>query len=239
VSEAFQAIVAVLGAALKAIHGATGSYVAALVLLTVGIKAVLHPLTRKQLLSMKAMQALAPQMEVLRRKYQGDPRQMNVEIMNLYRANKVNPFGGCLPLLLQLPILYALFALLRQPKVFGGEMLFGVPLEEFASWRMIPEHPLLVLIPLLVWLTTHVQQRMSITDPQQARMFVFMPIFVAYTAIAGWFPLGLSVYWIVSTAAYILEYYIVVGAPKRIGVAPPREARAARAKQGARPRNAK
>jgi membrane protein insertase Oxa1/YidC/SpoIIIJ len=95
------------------------------------------------------------------------------------------------------------------------------------------------LIPVLVGLTTYVQQSMSITDPQQARMFVFMPIFVAYTSIAGWFPLGLSVYWIVSTAVYILEYYIVVGAPRRVGVAPPRDRRAVHSRQNARPGDAK
>jgi YidC/Oxa1 family membrane protein insertase len=201
-----------------------------LVLLTFGIKDILHPLTRKQLTSMKAMQALTPQIEVLRRKYKHDQRQMQAEMMTLYKANKINPLGGCLPMLLQLPVLYALFALLRRPEVFGGEMLFGVPLEKYVSFAMLSAHPLLALIPLLVGATTYLQQSMSITDPQQAKMFIFMPVFVAYTSVAGWFPLGLSVYWIVSTAAYIVEYYIVVGRPKRIGVAPPKEQRGAKAK---------
>lgn len=222
------AIATLLGRALDTLHGLTGSYLAAIVLLTFGIKLLLHPLTRKQLNSMKAMQALAPQMEVLKRKYKDDPRQLNTEVMNLYRANKVNPLGGCLPLLLQLPVLWALFALLRRENVFGGELLFGVPLETYPTFRMIPEHPLLVLIPLLTGLTTYFQQKMSVTDPQQARMFVFMPFFLAYTSIAGWFPLGLSIYWIVSTSLYIVEYYIVVGPPKKIGVAPPRERRKTR-----------
>lgn len=230
--QAFDVIVAVLGGALGVLHGVTGSYVVALVLLTIGIKALLHPLTRKQLNSMKAMQALAPQMEVLRRKHKDDPRRLNAEVMNLYRANKVNPFGGCLPLLLQLPVLWALFTLLRQPQIFGGETLFGVALEAMPTLQMIPEHPLLVFVPLLVGLTTYYQQRMSITDPNQAKMFVFMPFFIAWTSIAGWFPLGLSLYWIVSTAAYIVEYYIVVGPPKRIGVAPPKEQRAAKSRRG-------
>jgi membrane protein insertase Oxa1/YidC/SpoIIIJ len=66
---------------------------------------------------------------------------------------------------------------------------------------------------------------MSITDPQQAKMFIFMPILVAYFAIQ--FPIGLSIYWIVSTALYVLEYVVVVGRPKKIGVAPPKEQRVA------------
>jgi YidC/Oxa1 family membrane protein insertase len=216
------AIATPLGHALEALHGLTGSYLAAIVLMTIGIKLLLHPLTRKQLNSMKAMQALAPQMEVLKRKYKDDPRQLNTEVMNLYRANKVNPLGGCLPLLLQLPVLWALFALFRRESVFGGEMLFGVTLETHPTFQMIPEHPMLVIVPLLTGLTTYLQQMMSITDPQQARIFVFMPFFLAYTSIAGWFPLGLSIYWIVSTSAYIVEYYIVVGSPRKVGVAPPR-----------------
>jgi YidC/Oxa1 family membrane protein insertase len=235
----FNALVETLATGLRVLHGVTGSYLLAIVLLTVLIKAALHPLTRKQLNSMKAMQALTPQMEVLRRKFKDDPKQLNAEIMNLYRTNKVNPFGGCLPLLLQLPILYALFALLRRENVFGGETLFGVSLERYASFSMIPDHPLLALIPILVGLTTYWQQRMSITDPQQARMFVFMPIFVAYTSIAGWFPLGLSVYWIISTAAYIVEYYLVVGPPRRIGVAPPREQRRPRSSGRTQPKETK
>lgn len=220
-----------LGVVLRALHGATGSYIVSILLLTIAVKAILHPLTRKQLKSMKDLQALAPQIEVLRRKYKDDARQLNQEMMSLYRANKVSPFGGCLPLIAQLPVLWALFALFRQTGVFGGETLFGVPLETSAHYNMLLQHPLLILIPILTGITTYYQQRMSITDPQQAQMFIFMPFFVAFTSIAGWFPLGLSIYWIVSTAAYIVEYYIVVGPPKPIGVAPPRAPRSRRAQE--------
>ncbi len=217
----FEAIVTLLHSVLMAFHGVTQSYFVAIVLLTIAIKVVLHPLTRKQLGSMKAMQALAPQMEVLRRKYKDDPKQLNAEVMNLYRANKVNPLGGCLPLLLQLPVLYALFALLRKPSLFGGETLGGVPLEAHPSFQVIAEHPILVLVPLLSGLTTYYQQKMSITDPQQAKMFIFMPIMIAWFSTQ--FPLGLSVYWIASTVVYIVEYFIVVGAPRPVKVAPARQ----------------
>jgi YidC/Oxa1 family membrane protein insertase len=221
---------------LQGLHGATGSYLAAIILLTVIIRAVLHPLTRKQLGSMKAMQALAPQMQVLRRKYKDDARQLQAETMNLYRANKVNPFGGCFPLLLQMPVLYALFALLRRPNIFGGEMLFGFPLEKSPTFAVLLQHPALILIPVLTWLTTYFQQRMTITDPQQSQMFIIMPFFVAYSAIAGWFPLGLSVYWIASTAAYIVEYYLVVGPPQPpIGAAPAKRRRHAMKRGAVRP----
>lgn len=228
--EIFNGIVDLLAVGLGAFHGVTGSYLAAIVLLTIAIRLLLHPLTRKQLRSMKAMQALAPQVEVLRRKYKDDPRQLNVEIMSLYRANNANPLGGCLPLLLQLPILYALFDLLRRPNAFGGEQLFGVALETAVTFQMVLSHPGLLLVPVLVGLTTYWQQNLTITDPQQARMFIIMPFFIAYTSVAGWFPLGLSIYWTISTVVYIAEYYLVVGPPRRVRVAPPRERRSAKAR---------
>lgn len=219
-----ETIATVLGTALQWLYGLTRSYLVAIVLLTVGIKVLLHPLTRKQLMSMKAMAALAPQLEVLRRKYKDDARQLNTEVMSLYRANKVNPFSGCLPLILQLPVLWALFALLRRPSIFGGETLFGVALERHPDFQILAQHPLLVIIPLLSGLTTYWQQKMSITDPQQARMFIFMPFLVAWFSTQ--FPLGMSIYWIASTMAYVAEYYLVVGPPRPVKVAPPRQQRA-------------
>jgi YidC/Oxa1 family membrane protein insertase len=221
-----ESIASLLGTALVALRSVAGSYLLAIILLTIAIKAVLHPLTRKQLNSMKAMQALTPQMEVLKRKYKDDPRQLNVEVMNLYRAHKVNPLGGCLPMLLQLPVLWGLFTLLRREGIFGGEQLFGVSLETAPSFTLMMQHPMLVLIPVLTAATTYYQQQMSITDPQQARMFIFMPFLLAYFSIQ--FPIGLSIYWISSTAAYIVEYLLVVGLPKRPGTAPPKTKRTIR-----------
>lgn len=194
---------------LNIFHGWTSSYGISIILLTLAIKLVLHPLTRKSLKSMKAMQELAPQMTVLREKYKSDPRAMNAEMMNLYRANRVNPFSGCLPQLVQLPVLYALFAALRRPGLFGGETFLGADLELVPHFAAIASQPLLAMYPVLVGLTTYLQQVMTITDPQQARMFIFMPIMVAYFATN--FQIGLSLYWIVSTLAYMLEYVIVVG----------------------------
>ncbi len=197
---------------LNVFYGWTGSYGVAIVLLTLAIKLVLHPLTRKSLKSMKAMQALAPQMAALREKYRDDPRTMNMETMNLYRANHVNPFAGCLPQFIQLPVLYGLFAALRRPDLFGGETFLGAGLEQVPHFAAIAAQPLLAIFPLLVGGATYLQQMMTITDPQQARMFIFMPIMVAYFATN--FQVALSIYWIVSTLGYLLEYVIVVGRPK-------------------------
>jgi len=222
------AIANVLVQILNVFHGWIGSYGLAIILLTLAIRLTLHPLTRKSLKSMKAMQALAPQMAVLREKYRDDPRAMNTEMMNLYRANSVNPFSGCLPQLVQLPVLYALFAALRRPDLFGGESFLGLALDKAPCAHLsgacligLASQPVVLAIVLLVGLTTYLQQRMSITDPQQARMFLFMPVMVAYFALN--FQIALSIYWIVSTLVYMLEYFIVVGRPGPVpagGLAP-------------------
>jgi len=214
----------VLADALAVFIGLTGSAGWAVILITVLVRAILHPLTRFSLKSMKKMQALAPQVEVLRRKYKENQQQMNVEIMNLYRSSGANPFGGCLPMLIQLPLLYAFYAVLRRPEIFQGQAFFGIPLAEApcVGVRFIPDaaclarlvaNPLLALIVILVGVTMYLQQRMSVTDPQQARMFVFMPIL--FTVFSLSFPAGLSLYWIVTTVLYIGEYYWVVGPTPR------------------------
>lgn len=220
------AIANVLVQILTFFRGFSGSYGVAIIQLTVAIRLVLHPLTRKSLKSMKAMQALAPQMTVLREKYRDDPRAMNTEMMNLYRANNVNPFSGCLPQLVQLPVLYALFAALRRPDLFGGETFLGLALDKapcsglgVGCLTALAHQPVVLAIVALVGLTTYLQQRMSITDPQQARMFLFMPVMVAYFALN--FQIALSIYWIVSTLVYMLEYYIVVGRPVPAAVGGP------------------
>jgi YidC/Oxa1 family membrane protein insertase len=221
-------IINALSAVLRFLYGITHEYTLAIVLLTLLVKLVLHPLTRVQLRSMKAMQALAPDVAVLRGKYRDDPKTLNQEIMALYRARQVSPFSGCLPTIVQMPVLWALFQLLARKGLFGEATVFGIPwirLDE-APWaklsQALPNHPewlLLIVFPALVAFTTWRQQRLTVTDPQQAKMFAFMPALVGVFAVN--YQVGLSVYWIVSTTAYIGEYLWVVGRPQAIVAAPP------------------
>lgn len=208
------AIADVLAQVLQFLTSVTGSAGVAIILLTLVIKLVLHPLTRRQLQSMKGMQALMPQMNALRAKYKDNPQQMNAEMMNLYRTHGVNPLSGCLPMLVQLPVLYGLFAVLRDAEVLRGATFLGFSLEASPmahGFAGLLSNPLLLIGPLLVAITGYLQQRMSVTDPQQARLFLFMPVMFGYFALN--FPIGLSVYWVTTTLAYILEYYVVVGRP--------------------------
>lgn len=231
-------IIDVLHDVLRLFYGFTHDYTLSIVLLTLAIKLVLHPLTRVQLRSMKAMQVLAPHMEALKRKHKDDPKALNQEMMALYRAHNVNPMMGCLPMLIQMPVLWALFQLLYLKDVFDDATVIGIPwlpldaklsltkvvhnttMYFFAEIPAHPEYLLVLLIPVLVGGSTWWQQKMSVTDPQQARMFVFMPILLAYFATL--YPIGLSIYWIVSTIAYIGEYFLVVGRPHPASVAPPK-----------------
>ena len=222
------AIADVLAQLLLILKGVTGSYLAAIVLLTVAVKVVLHPLTRKQLNSMRAMQALAPQVAALREKYRDDPKTMNTEMMGLYRAHGVNPLGGCLPLLLQMPVLYGLFTMFRRAGIFGHATALGIALDRLpctegvfagACWARMIQEPVLLLIIALVGATTYFQQRMTTTDPQQARLFILFPFMFAVFAVG--FPVGLSIYWIVYSLVGMLEYYLVMRLPSAPPPPPP------------------
>ena len=223
---------------LRFFYGFAHDYTLAIVLLTLVVKLALHPLTRTQLRSMKGMQVIAPHMEALRRKYKDDPKALNQEMMALYRAHNLNPMMGCLPMLVQMPVFIALWRLLYTKGLFGTAAVFGIPwmrldqapnlgqvLSAVAAGR--PELLLLLLFPVLVGATMYFQQRMTITDPSQARMFVFMPIMMGYFATI--YPIGVSIYMIVSTLAYIMEYFLVVGSPPPMSAAPPKSQAAAAA----------
>jgi YidC/Oxa1 family membrane protein insertase len=238
--------VPLLGGVLAALFRLTHDYTLSVVLLTLIVKAVIHPLTRIQLRSMKAMQVLTPHMEALRRKHKEDPKALNQEMMALYKAHNVNPMMGCLPMVVQLPVLWGLFALLSNRALFGSATVIGMPWLGMAERPMgkvlqalpqhHPEYLLALIFPLLVGLTTWYQQRMSVTDPTQARMFMFMPIMFGYFALN--YAVGLSLYWTVSTAAYIGEYFLVVGRPHPMVAAPPKSQAVAQARSGTAPAQA-
>jgi YidC/Oxa1 family membrane protein insertase len=226
---ALSPIVNALHGLLNFFYGYTHDLALAIVLMTLVVKLVLHPLTRVQLRSMKAMQVLGPHIKALQQKHKDDRAGLQTATMALYRAHNVNPFGGCLPILVQMPILFALTRLLFYTKdLFANATLFGLSslrLDEVPS-RMLGQfttHPLLLVVlifPLLVAGTTWYQQRLTVTDPSQAQMLILMPIMIGYFAML--YPLGLSIYWVVNTLAYIGEYYLVVGRPNPMASAPPK-----------------
>lgn len=184
-----------------------GNYGVAIILLTVITKVLFFPLTIKSMTSMKAMQALQPQINALRSKFKSDPQRLQQETMALYRTHKVNPLGGCLPMVVQIPIFYALYVALsvsvelqNQPFICFGR-IFGVDL-----WICdLASHDPTYVLPLLMGASMFIQQKMTpvMGDPRQARMMLFMP--VVFTFMFLNLPAGLVLYWTLSNVFQIAQ----------------------------------
>ncbi len=184
------------------------NYGVAIILLTVLVKIVFYPLTQKSMTSMKRMQALQPQVNALRAKHKADPQRFQREQMELFRKHKVNPMGGCLPMVVQVPIFYALYLTLQ----YSVE-LQGAP---FLLWitDLSKKDPYYVL-PILMGVSMLVQQMMTPTvgDPRQARVMLIMP--VIFTVMFLEFPTGLVLYWLVNNVLSIGQQYLIDRAARR------------------------
>jgi len=185
----------------------THNYGVAIILLTVITKLLFFPLTIKSMTSMRAMQALQPQINALRSKYKSDPQRLQRETMELYRAHKVNPLGGCLPMVVQIPIFYALYVALsvsveiqNAPFICFGR-IFGVDL-----WICdLAAHDPTYVLPILMGISMFVQQKMTpvMGDPRQAKMMLLMP--VVFTFMFLNLPAGLVLYWTLSNVLQIAQ----------------------------------
>lgn len=151
---------------------------------------------------MKKMQKLQPQMAALKSRFKNNPQQLNQEMLKLYKDNKVNPMGGCLPMLLQLPIFYALYMVLANAAELQGApfMLWIVDLSKMDKYY---------ILPILMGGTMFVQQKMTPTtgDPAQAKIFMFLPIILTFL-FAG-LPAGLLLYWVIQNILQIIQQYFI------------------------------
>ncbi|MBP8820245.1 MAG: membrane protein insertase YidC, partial [Syntrophomonadaceae bacterium] len=180
------------------------NYGLAIIFMTIAIKLVLFPLTQKQLKSMRGMQEIQPKLKYLQEKYKDDPQTMQVKVMEMYKEHGVNPFGGCLPLIIQMPIFIAFYQSLLH---------FNFKVVEHASFLWIPnigaKDPYFILA-VLAAATTYVQQRVTMVDtkdPTQKSMLYFMPLFMAW--IAATMPAGLPLYWVMFNLLGILQQLYV------------------------------
>lgn len=177
----------------------TSNYGWAIVLLTTLIQIVIFPLTRKSTISMQAMKMLQPEVSNLRIKYKDDAQRLNAELMGLYKNKHVNPFGGCLPLLLQIPIFWALFTMLRTAvELRHAPFMFWMKdLSAPDTVARIAGFPLNIL-PLLMGVLMFVSSSLTTpaNDPMQKKMMILMPII--FTFMFWNFPSGLVLYWFVS-----------------------------------------
>ena len=187
------------------------NYGVAIILLTVLVKVVFFPLSLKSMRSMKAMQALQPQLNALRSKYKSDPQRFQREQMEMFRKQGVNPMGGCLPMVVQIPIFYALYLTLQYSvELQGAPFLFWIN-------DLSKKDPYYVL-PILMGISMLIQQKMTpiVGDPRQAQIMLIMP--VVFTFMFLEFPTGLVLYWLVNNCLSIGQQYLIdrSAAPRKV-----------------------
>ncbi|HHW12204.1 MAG TPA: YidC/Oxa1 family membrane protein insertase [Firmicutes bacterium] len=177
----------------------------AIILLTLLVKVVLFPFTLSQIRSMEGLKKIQPEMKKIQEKYKHNPEEQQRKVMELYQKHKVNPFGGCLPLLLQLPILFALFNVLRVPENYNLDFTNAY----FLTMDLTKSHSYW-LLAAISGLTSYLQQKMttvSTTDPSQSTLMYVMPVFMGYVTYT--LKAGIGVYWVASTVIGIVQQWII------------------------------
>lgn len=202
---------------LESVH--ISAYAVAIIITTIIFKLILLPLSLKQTNSMKKIQEIQPKLAELQKKYKNDPQTLQAKTMELYKENKVNPFGGCLPLLIQMPIIIAFFRVLQDPVqyVFKNEVLYN-EISKVFLW--IPNlelaDPFLWGLPLIAAVTTFIQSKMMNVQQADAgneqaqrtqkTMNYFFPIMIFWFSKS--FPAGLALYWVMGNIFQIVQQYI-------------------------------
>ena len=164
------------------------------------------------------MKKWQPKLQELKEKHKGDRQKLNEEMMKFYSEHKINPFGGCLPMVLQMPIFFALFQILNinrdlkgEPFLFIISNLSLMPSQAIAKLGVAQAVPYLIMIALMV-VTTYFQSKMMSTDPQQDRIMLFMTVFMAY--IAWNLPAGVLLYWVTTNIWGIGQQSLSLRAPE-------------------------
>jgi YidC/Oxa1 family membrane protein insertase len=212
----FSPVVAVLGEVLLYFHSALGApWWLSIAMLTIVVRTLLFPLTVKQVKSMRAMQDLKPEMDRIRAKYRDNRQKQQEETMKLYQERKVNPLGGCLPIVVQMPIFIGMFYVIRH---FGGYTIGGKTLPpQYPSFHeggilwfqnlsvADPYHILPVISALTMLAATEITAKN--VDPQQRWLMRLLPLGIAIFLFN--FPAGLFVYWITSNLVTLTQNYII------------------------------
>ncbi len=184
------------------------SYALAIILISILLKIILFPLMQKQMKSTMNMQEVQPKLEYLQKKYKNNPEKMNEEVMKLYKEYNINPMAGCLPLLIQMPILIGLFGALRQ---------YNFDPIEHATFFWIPnlaEKDPLFILPILVALTMFLQQKISMSatpsaaeNPTMKTMLYVMPAMMLF--VCWQMPSGLCLYWAFFSILSIIQQFFM------------------------------
>jgi len=192
-----------LFALLSWLHGIFGNWGWSIIALTLLIRMVLYPLTFKGMMSMQKIKEISPQVKEVQAKYKGDPQRMNAAVMELYKKHKANPLGGCLPMLLQIPVFFAIYRVLLNAVELQGApwMLWITDLSRMDTYYVMP---------ILMGASMYYQQKLTpnnFTDPMQEKVFKFLPLIFTFFFIT--FPSGLVLYWFVNNLFSIGQQFIV------------------------------
>jgi membrane protein insertase, yidC/oxa1 family len=178
------------------------NYGLAIVIMTVIVKLILYPLSKKQIESTKAMMELQPKMKAIQEKYKDDKQRLNMELANLYKSEGVNPLAGCLPLVVQMPIMIGIFYGIRDFHYAGPS--------NFLWMESISNPDPTYILPVLSALTTFIQSKQTMPDtgnPQNKIMLYFMPLFIGYISLT--FPAGLVLYWVIMNIMQIGQQFLM------------------------------
>jgi YidC/Oxa1 family membrane protein insertase len=184
-------------------YGLVGNWGWAIVLVTLLIKLILFPLSYKGMMSMQKLKDLAPQMKEIKEKHSKDPQKMNAQMMEMYKKNGANPMGGCLPMILQIPIFFAIYRVL-----LNAVELQGAPWMLWITDLSLKD-PLFVL-PILMGASMWYQQRITpntMTDPMQQKIFQWLPVVMTFFFLT--FPAGLVLYWLVNNVFTIVQQFVI------------------------------
>ena len=188
---------------LQFIHDYIGNWGWTIVVVTILIKLVLFPLSHKGMMSMNRLKELSPKVKALQEKYKDDKQKSSMHMMELYKKEGANPMGGCLPMVLQIPVFFAIYrVLLNSIELKGSEWILWI--DDLGAMD-----PYFVL-PILMGATMFLQQRLTpntMTDPMQQKMFQFLP--VIFTFFFLWFPAGLTLYWFMNNLFTVAQQYYV------------------------------
>ncbi len=207
---------------LKFLYAVVPNYGWDIVLLTLAIKIVLFPTSISQVRSMEVMKVLQPKIKELQDKYKDKPQEMQRRMMEMYREHKASPFGGCLPMLIQLPILFALFGLLRTPEKFGlvlkNEYFLGLLLTAKGNTKDIMGSMGHVILAVLSAGSTFLQTKMTSPTPQggaaegaasmQNTLLYFMPLFFGYITFT--MEAAIGIYWVAQAIIGIVQQLVIV-----------------------------
>ena len=192
-----------LFAVLLWLHDHIGNWGWAIIALTLLVRLVLYPLTYKGMMSMQKLKEISPKVKELQEKYKGDPQRMNAAVMEMYKKHGANPLGGCLPMLLQIPVFFAIYrVLLNAVELQGAPWILWV--------NDLSRMDTTYILPILMGVSMYFQQRMTptnFTDPMQEKVMRFLPVIFTFFFIT--FPSGLVLYWFVNNLFSILQQFIV------------------------------